>query len=126
MSGPIVAALLAIGLVVGVLIGAIGIGGVLLVPALTCLGGMAIHAASAMVAYFFAGSMGAIEFSRQGSIRWSDAAWLAADAMPGAFIGAASASAAPAFALLMTGMSGPMHSSARAEAGRPAPRPPRA
>ena len=101
MSGPIVAVLLAIGLVVGVLIGTIGIGGVLLVPALTYLGGMAIHVAiaSAMVAYFFAGGMGAIEFSRQGSIRWSDAAWLAAGAMPGAFIGAASASAAPAFAL---------------------------
>ena len=81
-----------------------------------------------MVAYFFAGGMGAIEFSRQGSIRWSDAAWLAAGAMPGAFIGAASASAAPAFALelLTTGMSGPMHSSARAEAGRPASRSPRA
>ena len=101
MSGPVAAALLAIGLVVGVLIGAIGVGGVLLVPALTCIGGMAIHVAiaSAMVAYFFAGGLGSIEFSRQGSIRWSDAAWLAAGAMPGVFIGAAAASAVPAFAL---------------------------
>ena len=101
VSGPIAATLLAIGLVVGVLIGAIGVGGVLLVPALTYIGGMAIHVAiaSAMVAYFFAGGLGSIEFSRQGSIRWSDAAWLAAGAMPGAFIGAAAASAVPAFAL---------------------------
>ena len=101
MSGPIITALLAIGLVVGVLIGTIGVGGVLLVPALTYIGGMAIHVAiaSAMVAYFFAGGVGVIEFSRRGSIRWSDAVWLAAGAMPGAFVGAASASAAPAFAL---------------------------
>ena len=101
MSGSIAAVLLAIGLVVGVLIGAIGVGGVLLVPALTYIGGMAIHVAiaSAMVAYFFAGGLGSIEFSRQGSIRWSDAAWLAAGATPGAFVGAAAASAVPASAL---------------------------
>ena len=101
MSGPIVVVLLAIGLLVGLLIGAIGVGGVLLVPALTHIGGMAIHVAiaSSMVAYFFAGGVGAIEFSRQGSIRWGDAAWLAAGAMPGAFIGAAVASAVPALAL---------------------------
>ena len=101
VTGPIFAALLAIGLLVGVLIGAIGVGGVLLVPALTYIGGMAIHVAiaSAMVAYFFAGGVGSIEFSRRGSIRWSDAAWLAGGAMPGAFAGAAAASAVPAFAL---------------------------
>ena len=101
MSGPVAVALLALGLLVGLLIGAIGVGGVLLVPALTYIGGMAIHVAiaSAMVAYFFAGGVGSIEFSRQGSIRWSDAAWLAAGAMPGAFIGAAATSAVPAFAL---------------------------
>ena len=101
MTGPIVAALLGVGLLVGVLIGAIGVGGVLLVPALTYVGGMAIHVAiaSAMVAYFFAGGVGSIEFARRGSIRWGDAAWLAAGAMPGAFAGAAATSAVPAFAL---------------------------
>ena len=101
MSGPIVAALLALGLAVGVLIGAIGVGGVLLVPALTYIGGIEIHVAiaSTMVAYFFAGSVGAFEYSRHGSIRWSEAAWLAGGAMPGAFAGAAAASVVPAFAL---------------------------
>ena len=101
MSGLVAVALLAIVLFVGLLIGAIGIGGVLLVPALTYVGGMAIHAAiaSAMVAYFFAGSVGSIEFARQGSIRWSDALWLVVGAMPGAFIGAAATNAVPAFAL---------------------------
>ena len=101
MSTPIAVVLLGIGLLVGLLIGAVGIGGVLLVPALTYVGGMAIHVAiaSAMVAYFFAGLVGAIEFARQGSIRWGDAAWLAAGAMPGAFIGAAATNAVPAVAL---------------------------
>ena len=101
MSVPIAAVLLGTGLLVGVLIGAVGVGGVLLVPALTYIGGIGIHIAiaSAMVAYFFAGGVGAIQFSRHGSIRWSDAAWLTAGAMPGAFVGAAATSAVPAFAL---------------------------
>ena len=101
MSGAIIVTLLGIGLLVGLLIGAIGIGGVLLVPALIYIGGMAIHAAVAtsMVAYFFAGGMGTVVFSRRGSIRWGDAAWLAAGAMPGAFIGAVTATAVPAPAL---------------------------
>ena len=101
MSISFVAALLGIGLLVGVLIGAIGVGGVLLVPALVYVGGIGIHVAiaSVMVAYFFSGTVGSIEYYRQGSIRWADAAWLAAGAMPGAFIGAAAASAVPAFVL---------------------------
>ena len=101
MSGLFAVVLVGIGLLVGLLIGAIGVGGVLLVPALTYLGGMAIHVAiaSTMVAYFFAGGVGAIAFSRQGSIRWGEAGWLAAGSMPGAFIGAAAASAVPGVAL---------------------------
>lgn len=101
MTGPMAVALLAIGLLVGVLIGAIGVGGVLLVPALTYVGGMAIHVAiaSAMVAYFFAGGVGSIEFARRGSLRWSDAAWLTVGAMPGAFAGAAATNAVPGYVL---------------------------
>ena len=101
MIGSFGVILLVIGVGVGVLIGAIGVGGVLLVPALTYIGGMAIHVAiaSSMVAYFFAGAVGAIEFSRLGSIRWTDSVWLAAGAMPGAFIGAAATSVVPGFAL---------------------------
>ena len=101
MSGPIAVALLAVGLLVGVLIGAIGIGGVLLVPVLVHVGGMAIHVAiaTAMVAYFFAGTVGTIAFSRRGSIRWGDALWLTTGAIPGAFAGSAAAATAPALAL---------------------------
>ena len=101
MGAAVVATLLAIGLLVGLLIGTIGIGGVLIVPALTYVGGMAIHVsiASAMVAYFFAGGVGSIQYARHGSLRWSDAAWLAVGAMPGAFIGAAAANSVPAYVL---------------------------
>ena len=101
MSTTVAVALLAIGLLVGLLIGTIGIGGVLIVPALTYIGGMAIHVsiASAMVAYFFAGGVGSIEYARHGSLRWSDAVWLAVGAMPGAFIGAAAANSVPAYVL---------------------------
>ena len=101
MSTTVVVMLLAIGLLVGLLIGTIGIGGVLIVPALTYVGGMAIHVsiASAMAAYFFAGGVGSIQYARQGSLRWGDAAWLALGAMPGAFVGAAAASRVPAHAL---------------------------
>ena len=101
MSEPITGALLAVVLLVGLLIGVVGVGGVLLVPALVHVGGMAIHAAiaTAMAAYFFAGTAGTIAFSRRGSIRWSDALRLMTGAIPGAFIGAAAAAAVPALAL---------------------------
>ena len=48
--------------IVGILIGAIGIGGVLLVPTLTYLLGLGIHVAiaTAMFTYVFSGAVGAI------------------------------------------------------------------
>ena len=64
--------------IVGILIGAIGIGGVLLVPTLTYLLGLGIHVAiaTAMFTYLFSGAVGAIEYARQNSIHWSMAVWL--------------------------------------------------
>lgn len=87
----------AIGLVVGVFIGCIGIGGVLLVPSLTYIGGMDVHVAiaSCMLSYLFSGAVGAIEFARRGSIQWSMSGWLCAGAIPGAFLGAATVSIVP-------------------------------
>ena len=84
-------------LLVGVLIGCIGIGGVLLVPALTYIGGMEIRVAiaSCMFSYLFSGTIGVIEYTRRGSIRWSLSGWLCAGAMPGAFLGAATVSVVP-------------------------------
>lgn len=86
-----------IALVVGVLIGCIGIGGVLLVPSLTYIGGMQVHVAIAtcMFSYLFSGAVGAVEYARRGSIRWSMSGWLCAGAMPGAFLGAVTVSVVP-------------------------------
>jgi len=77
--------------IVGILIGAIGIGGVLLVPTLTYLLGLGIHVAiaTAMFTYLFSGAVGAIEYARQNSIHWSMAWWLCLGGMPGAYLGAA-------------------------------------
>ncbi|MBF2760365.1 MAG: sulfite exporter TauE/SafE family protein [Ectothiorhodospiraceae bacterium AqS1] len=90
MSEPVLALLGAIILIVGLLIGSVGVGGVLLVPALVYIADMPIHAAiaAAMAAYFLAGMLGSIEYARFGSIKWKEVGWLSLGAMPGAFAGA--------------------------------------
>lgn len=77
-------------LLVGVLIGSIGIGGVLLVPALSLIAGIEIHIAIAacMLSYAFSGMVGAWIFAKRGSIRWATGLWLCLGAMPGAYAGA--------------------------------------
>lgn len=85
--------ILAAALGVGALIGCVGIGGVLLVPALAYLGGVPIHdaIAAAMFSYLFSGAAATWIFARKGSIDWTASAWLGAGAMPAAFAGAFSA-----------------------------------
>ncbi len=53
---------------VGALIGGVGVGGVLLVPALVYLGGVDIHVAiaAAMFSYLFTGVVGATVYARRG------------------------------------------------------------
>lgn len=87
-----------LGLAVGVLIGCVGIGGVLLVPGLVYLGGMDVPVAIAtcMFSYLFSGAVGALEYARRGSIRWSMAIVLCVGAMPGAYFGALCVSITPA------------------------------
>lgn len=77
-------------LFVGVLIGATGIGGVLLVPTLTYLGDVPVHLAitSCNFSYLFTGLVGTALYARKGSISWGMGLWLAAGAMPGAYLGA--------------------------------------
>lgn len=60
------------GLTAGLLIGCVGIGGVILVPLLSNVGGIDAHTAiaSAMFAYLISGAMGTIVYAQQGSIRW--------------------------------------------------------
>lgn len=77
-------------LFVGALIGATGIGGVLLVPILTYLGDVAVHLAiaSCNFSYLFTGLVGTALYARKGSISWGMGLWLALGAMPGAYLGA--------------------------------------
>lgn len=65
-------ALAAVALLVGALIGAVGIGGVLLVPALMMLGPLSAHeaAATSLATFFFTGLLGTWLFQRKGSIDW--------------------------------------------------------
>jgi len=88
-------------LVVGALIGCVGIGGVLLVPTLTYLGGVPIHdaIAAAMFSYLFSGGAATWVYARKGSIDWEQSLWLAIGAMPAALAGAFAASYVSARAL---------------------------
>jgi uncharacterized membrane protein YfcA len=62
-----------VALVVGVLIGATGIGGVLLIPAVKLLSPLSIQAAMAtcLFTFIFTGLAGAVLFQRRGSIVWA-------------------------------------------------------
>src|SRR5581483_11621041 len=72
------------------MIGCIGIGGVILVPALVFLAGVPIRIGipAAMFAYILAGIVGTTVFAQNKSIRWGMAGWLCIGAAPTAFAGA--------------------------------------
>lgn len=94
-------ALLLTALLVGVLIGATGIGGLLLPPALIYVGGLAAHTAAATScwAFLLTGLGGTAAYARTGSLSWRTAAWLVLGAVPGAALGAWSNGLLPAGAL---------------------------
>jgi uncharacterized protein len=66
------ALLAAVAALVGFFIGAVGVGGVLLIPALALLGGLDIHRASAtaLFTFLFTGLLGTWLFYRRGSMDW--------------------------------------------------------
>lgn len=66
------ALLAAVAVAVGFFIGAVGVGGVLLIPALALLGGLEIHVASAtaLFTFLFTGLLGTWLFYRRGSMDW--------------------------------------------------------
>ena len=76
--------------VVGVLIGAVGIGGILLIPALTIVAGLPIHAASATALFTFTltGALSTFMFARRGSIDWAASLAVSAGALAFSFLGA--------------------------------------
>ena len=108
-----VMAIAALGLTAGILIGCVGIGGVILVPALAYLVGVPIHTAipAAIAAFLVSGVVGSFAYWRAGSVPWTMAKPLFYGAMPAALAGALASSLAPAGLLeasigLLTAVSG--------------------
>ena len=100
-------ATLALGATAGLLIGCVGIGGVILVPALVYLAGQSFQTAiaAAMCAFVASGLVGAYAYAKAGSLRWNMAAWTWVGALPCAFAGALLVNvAAPALLELMIGL----------------------
>ena len=75
---------------VGTLIGTVGIGGILLIPALTAFAGLGIQEAmaTALFTFAFTGITGTVMFQRRGSIDWRVTIPVCAGAIPFAFLGA--------------------------------------
>jgi uncharacterized protein len=84
-----------LGTISGLMIGCIGIGGVILVPALVFLADIPIKVAipAALLAYILSGLVATIVFARNKSIRWGMAIGLCIGATPAAFAGAWAVSA---------------------------------
>ena len=81
--------LLGLGLITGLMIGCVGIGGVILVPAMTLLAGIPTGSAvsAAMLGYILTGAAGTIVFLRHGSVDGPAATILCLGAGPGALVG---------------------------------------
>jgi uncharacterized membrane protein YfcA len=81
-------------LAVGLFIGTVGVGGILLIPALTYLGGLTVHtaAATALFTFLFTGVLGTVLFQRRGSIDWRITTPVCAGAVVFSVLGAWAAS----------------------------------
>lgn len=84
------AALAAIALGVGFFIGTVGVGGILLIPAMVWLGAIPIHqaTATALFSFLFTGLLGTWLFQRRGSIDWHITRPLLAGALMFSYLGA--------------------------------------
>lgn len=98
--------LMTVSLLVGISIGAVGIGGILLIPALVVLAGLGVHEAmaTALLTFFFTGIVGALLFQRRGSIRWQITVPVSIGAVLFGFVGAWANSRlnAPALTLILS------------------------
>ncbi|HZB33941.1 MAG TPA: sulfite exporter TauE/SafE family protein [Streptosporangiaceae bacterium] len=83
-------ALVLVAIPVGLFIGAVGIGGVVLPPALAQIGGLDVHAATGTSSwcFLFTGAVGALAYARQAEMPWRFACWLSLGAAPAAAVGA--------------------------------------
>lgn len=84
------ALLAAVAVAVGFFIGSVGVGGVLLIPALALLGGLEIHRASAtaLFTFLFTGLLGTWLFYRRGSMDWRMTAPVCAGSVVFSYVGA--------------------------------------
>lgn len=82
--------LMLVSLTVGISTGAVGVGGILLIPALAVLGGLGVHEAmaTALFTFIFTGVAGALLFQRRGSIRWNITMPVAIGSVLFGFVGA--------------------------------------
>lgn len=94
--------LLLVAVGVGVLIGMVGVGGVLLPPALVVVGGMDAHAATATStwAFLFTGVVGSVAYASRGLVPWRMLLALAGGVVPAAFLGARANALLPAAVVL--------------------------
>jgi uncharacterized membrane protein YfcA len=98
---------LALGASAGLLVGCVGIGGVILVPALVYLAGysLPVAIAAAMGAFIVSGLVGTQAYAKAGSLRWRMTLPLCLAALPCAFAGAMLVDAVPpAFLELAIGL----------------------
>ena len=98
MTPILVAAIAATGILIGIAIGAVGIGGVLLVPFLTLTLGIDVKRAIAatLLSYLPSCVVAVVLYARRGSIPWREARLLGVAALPTAWLGARAAQHAPA------------------------------
>lgn len=91
------ALLLASSVVVGIFIGAVGVGGVLLIPALMAFSSLTIHqaAATALFSFLFTGVLGTGLYMRRGSIEWAISLPVCIGAFAFSYIGAATSVVLP-------------------------------
>lgn len=87
----------ALGLAIGIAIGATGIGGVLLVPILTVVLGLDVRQviAATLLSYLPGCAVAVTLYSRRGSVPWREAWLLCLAAVPAAWLGARAAHSAP-------------------------------
>ena len=93
--------LLLVAVLVGGLIGTVGVGGILLIPALSALGGLTTHAdmATALFSFIFTGILGTWLYYKHGSINWGITIPVCVGGLLGGYPGALANAIAPAWIL---------------------------
>ena len=93
--------LLLVAVLVGGLIGTVGVGGILLIPALSALRGLTTHAAmaTALFSFIFTGILGTWLYYKHGSINWGITIPVCVGGLLGGYPGALANAIAPAWIL---------------------------